>query len=258
MPASLNPVDTSANIAAWQHYALAAAAAEQPAPGVLPSRLEWTQVPGLGPDEEILGDIQGRTILELGCGTGQSAALLASRGAHVVAIDAAPAQIRRARTRWDHITGVTFLCAEARNYLNRPGPSPDIILSIFGALDFTAPGVLLPLIAARLASSGLLAVSTVHPDWQPPQILSLDHTSRSLPLSRPLPDPKWWSNALPAHGLTITINQAVTAPGENTPRCLILTATKGQTRAASTPYDPGGKSAPATPRASSVGVEDPS
>lgn len=226
MFAGLNPVDATANIAAWQQYATVAAAAEQPASGVLPNRLEWTQVPGLGPGEEILGVLRRRSVLELGCGTGQSAALLASRGAHVTAIDAAPTQIQRAHTRWNHVTGVTFLCAEARDYLTRPGPSHDTVLSIFGALDFTAPDELLPLIATRLRPGGTLAVSTVHPDWKPPHRLSLDDTDTSLPIQRPLPDPAWWINALSAHEFTIDTNQTVTAPGESTPRCLILTATK--------------------------------
>lgn len=51
MPADV----TTANLAAWQQYAATAAAAEPPAPGVLPQRLEWPQVSELSPGEEGVG-----------------------------------------------------------------------------------------------------------------------------------------------------------------------------------------------------------
>lgn len=87
-------VDTTGNSAAWQQYAAAAATTEAAELDRLPHHLEWTQVPSLGPGEEILEPLPGATVLELGCGTGRSAALLAARGAQVTAFDAAKAQIR--------------------------------------------------------------------------------------------------------------------------------------------------------------------
>ncbi len=48
-------------------------------------------------DRRLLGDVDGRRILELGCGQGHAAVRLARRGARVIAIDADVAQLRAAR-----------------------------------------------------------------------------------------------------------------------------------------------------------------
>jgi len=55
--------------------------------------------PGLGPDVErrLIGEVQGRRILDLGCGQGHTAVGLAIRGARVIAIDDDVAQLGAAR-----------------------------------------------------------------------------------------------------------------------------------------------------------------
>lgn len=225
----MNDLDAAANIAAWQTWA-ASRLATGTAPGVLPARLEWTQVPGLGPGVELLGDLDGRTVLELGCGAGDTTAYLASLGAHAIGLDGAPAQIERARARWGHIVGATYVRAEATVYLTRPGPPVDVILSVFGALDFTSPELLVPLIAGRLRPGGLLALSTIHPAqriYRPLDRLHLGDGA-SLPIRRPLPSPTWWVTVLAGCGLTMDLQRAITALGDDIPRCLIVTATKGK------------------------------
>jgi 2-polyprenyl-3-methyl-5-hydroxy-6-metoxy-1,4-benzoquinol methylase len=47
----------------------------------------------------LLGDIRGKTVLDLGCGSGESLVPLARRGAHVIGIDISPELIRLARQR---------------------------------------------------------------------------------------------------------------------------------------------------------------
>src|SRR5665648_354998 len=51
------------------------------------------------PEDElqILGDVAGRDVLELGCGAAQWAVRLAARGARVVALDNSGAQLEHAR-----------------------------------------------------------------------------------------------------------------------------------------------------------------
>lgn len=217
---------TDDNIAAWQQYAASAAATEHAEPSVAPDRLEWTQVPGRGPGEEILGSVSGRRVLELGCGTGRSAALLDARGAHVTALDAAEAQIRRARTRWARHTNVEFICADAHTYLSTQHRGHDIILSIFGAVDFTPPETLLPLITTRLNRGGLLAFSTAHPHQSLPQQLPVGRNELSTPLTRPLRSPRGWTNVLTKQGLHVQHQQLMTAPGDDTPCCLVFSVTK--------------------------------
>lgn len=55
-----------------------------------------------GPTERearLFGDVQGRRVLDLGCGTGTNAVALARRGASVIGVDASADRLRRARER---------------------------------------------------------------------------------------------------------------------------------------------------------------
>ncbi|WP_416959756.1 class I SAM-dependent methyltransferase [Streptomyces sp. Agncl-13] len=56
---------------------------------------------GTGPGDEVLGDLRGRRVLDLGCGPARHAAHLArDLGAVVDAVDSSPTQIQRARARY--------------------------------------------------------------------------------------------------------------------------------------------------------------
>lgn len=45
----------------------------------------------------LLGDVKGKRVLDLGCGSGQASIALARMGAHAIALDASPRQLERAR-----------------------------------------------------------------------------------------------------------------------------------------------------------------
>jgi len=45
----------------------------------------------------LLGDVNGKRVLDLGCGAGQASIALARQGAHAIALDASAAQLARAR-----------------------------------------------------------------------------------------------------------------------------------------------------------------
>jgi SAM-dependent methyltransferase len=47
----------------------------------------------------LLGDVRGKTVLDLGCGSGENLAPLLARGAHVIAIDLSPELIELAKQR---------------------------------------------------------------------------------------------------------------------------------------------------------------
>lgn len=55
--------------------------------------------PAIGTEEDLrlLGDLQGRRVLDLGCGGGHSAIAMARQGAHVVAIDPSAENLARVR-----------------------------------------------------------------------------------------------------------------------------------------------------------------
>jgi 2-polyprenyl-3-methyl-5-hydroxy-6-metoxy-1,4-benzoquinol methylase len=64
----------------------------------------------------LLGDLRGKTVLDVGCGEGENSVLLASLGAHVTGLDISPKAIELAKRR-AHLSGVElrtrFICAPA-------------------------------------------------------------------------------------------------------------------------------------------------
>lgn len=124
-------------------------------------RLEWTRQPGTGPPPAILGNLTGKTVAELGCGTGHNLAVLAARHhATVTGIDHDPAKAARARELYGHLPGLQVIHADAASYLDTlPAASLDACLSIFGALSFSPPGPLLKAAARALRPGGLLAAT---------------------------------------------------------------------------------------------------
>ncbi len=67
---------------------------------------------------DALGDLEGRSVLDVGSGTGRLSAALADRGARVVGVDPAPQMVGQARLK--RIPGATFLVAGAESL-----PFPD-------------------------------------------------------------------------------------------------------------------------------------
>lgn len=49
---------------------------------------------------EVLGDLTGRTVVDVGCGSGRAVAELARRGARAIGVDLDPGMIAVARDRW--------------------------------------------------------------------------------------------------------------------------------------------------------------
>jgi SAM-dependent methyltransferase len=125
------------------------------------TRLEWTRQPGTGPPPAILGNLTGKAVIELGCGSGHNLAVLARRhGATATGIDRDPAKVTRARELYGHIPGLQVIHADAARYLtDLPAATVDVCLSIFGALSFSPPGPLLEATARALRPGGLLAVT---------------------------------------------------------------------------------------------------
>ncbi|MEO3839529.1 class I SAM-dependent methyltransferase [Streptomyces sp. CNZ287] len=123
--------------------------------------LDWTQYAGHGPGPELLGE--PGTALEIGCGTGRAAAYLADRGVEVTGIDLSPVMVKRITAHWAG-RGPQFVRAEVLDYLTGTDRTWDAVYSIFGAVWFTDPAKLLPLVARRLTPGGVFAFS------QPPAI----------------------------------------------------------------------------------------
>ena len=107
-------------------------------------------------DLNVLADVSGLDIVELGCGTAYFSAWLARRGARVVGVDPTPAQLETAR-RMQQETGIEFQLIEAPGEdVPLPDASFDIVHSEYGASIWADPYKWIPEAARLLRPNGRL------------------------------------------------------------------------------------------------------
>ncbi|MGB9374111.1 MAG: class I SAM-dependent methyltransferase [Jiangellales bacterium] len=88
---------------------------------------------------QALGEVRGRDVVELGCGTAYFAAWLARRGARAVGVDLSPHQLATAR-RCQQQYGPTFPLVEAdATDVPLPSRSFDLVVSEYGASAWCDP-----------------------------------------------------------------------------------------------------------------------
>jgi ubiquinone/menaquinone biosynthesis C-methylase UbiE len=110
---------------------------------------------------DLAGDVEGRRILDAGCGSGALAAALRARGAEVTGFDASPAMVDLARTRLGDGTAVQVAdLAEPLPFGD--GEFDDVVASLVlhYLADWTAP---LAELRRVLRPGGRLLVSVNHP-----------------------------------------------------------------------------------------------
>ena len=117
-------------------------------------------------DLQILGDVDGKDVLELGCGAAQWAILLTARGARMVGLDNSARQLEHAR-RLMAEAGVGFpLVHAAAEDVPLPDAAFDIVFCDHGAMTFADPYLVVPEVARLLRPGGLFAFSHVTPiEW---------------------------------------------------------------------------------------------
>lgn len=227
-----------AQISPWHAHAQQRVSAGPAKPLAAPRRMEWVTRPGQGPDAEILGNgLRGRRIAELGCGAGHNVAHLAAyHGALVTGVDLVGLQIRRARTHYGRIPGVTFIAGHALHYLQATRHSFDAVYSVFGAIGLVTPDLLLPAVATRLRSGGVLAFSVPHPQ-RGGRHPSADDRPRTdfvtLPDRTRLPVARWeysadrWTAHLDRAGLSVaSVHELPDDKRASWPTTLLISARK--------------------------------
>ncbi|MEW1547414.1 class I SAM-dependent methyltransferase [Streptomyces tsukubensis] len=172
----------------------------------------WTQYSGHGPGPELLGD--PGTVLELGCGTGRAIAHLAQRGVKATGVDLSPVMVACTTERWGPL-GAQFVCGEVLDHLNAHTDSYDAMYSIFGAVWFTDPAKLLPLVAARLNPGGVLAFS--HPPaipgaYGPQGMYKGGFAGKAMYTYRYSYTPRKWANLLSGAGFRDVEAQVLEPP----------------------------------------------
>jgi SAM-dependent methyltransferase len=113
------------------------------------------------PEEEldVLGDVAGREVLELGCGAAQWSIALAREGAHVVGLDNSERQLEHARQLMG-VAGVEFpLVHSPAEELPFEAESFDVVFCDWGATNFADPYRVVPEVARVLRPGGLFAFS---------------------------------------------------------------------------------------------------
>jgi SAM-dependent methyltransferase len=115
--------------------------------------IEWGTYGIAEAELDVLGDVAGKDVIELGCGTAYFSAWLAKRGARPVGLDVTPAQLDTAR-RMMRETGIEFPLVEASaEDVPLPDESFDLALSEYGASIWADPNLWIPE-AARLLRPG--------------------------------------------------------------------------------------------------------
>ncbi|WP_188940791.1 class I SAM-dependent methyltransferase [Nakamurella endophytica] len=115
-------------------------------------------------DARLLGEVEGRRVLEVGCGSAPCARWLRARGADVVAFDLSAGMLRHARDAADR-TGVAVPLVQA-DVCELPFTDAafDLAFSAFGAIPFVADSAgALREVARVLRPGGRWVFSVTHP-----------------------------------------------------------------------------------------------
>ncbi|MFJ4867192.1 class I SAM-dependent methyltransferase [Streptomyces sp. NPDC088757] len=150
---------TDTRSAAWDTYARSKPQRRRTNARGETTWFNWTQYADHGPGAEVLALDSGDTALDLGCGSGGNLAHLAKLGMRAVGVDLSPKQLDKARERWLDADGMELHQGDALAYLGETSTVFDAVFSVFGAVWFTDPGALLPVVHANLRPGGVFAFS---------------------------------------------------------------------------------------------------
>ncbi len=188
---------------------------------------EWTQHgPGHGPGADWLGS--PRTALELGAAECKEAVHLVGRGVWVTALDFSAAQVERARAWWQNTPGLDIVHAEACDFLEATDTTYDAVYSVWGAVWFTDPEHLFPLVRKRLNPGGVFAFSQAEPlegFYGPEGMYGNGFNGPRLTVVRWSHSPEQWADLLKRHGFTDIDAHVLAAPDPRDVGTLMLRAT---------------------------------
>jgi len=116
--------------------------------------IEWPSL------ERLLGPVEGKRVLDMGCGPGIYAERLAKRGASVTGVDLSPVMVDKARQRCTGLD-VALIVGDALKQVH--SPAFDIVLASFMPGYVSHLGGLSAHAADVLHQGGVFVVSMIHP-----------------------------------------------------------------------------------------------
>ncbi|MEU9384555.1 bifunctional class I SAM-dependent methyltransferase/NUDIX hydrolase [Streptomyces sp. NPDC048279] len=209
------------NTRAWKIYGQRQLARAYTPP--VPDRMSWTPWQGDGPGAEILGDITGRRVLDIGSGAGHIAVhLVRAHGAHVTGIELSPTQHERAVTAHASVRGVDFAQGDVAEYL--AGAEPFDAAYAIGTLGFIDPHRSLPALRDGLRPGAPLVLSLLHTDLHgrgpsmevaPREQLILLRDDPPLPTRMWVLAPQVWEELLTGYGFRVEAIDLLPHPDES-------------------------------------------
>ncbi|MGW5868343.1 class I SAM-dependent methyltransferase [Streptomyces sp. NPDC055239] len=148
------------NTEAWTIYGQRQLARAYTPP--VPDQMCWASWKDVGPGVEVLGDIAGRRVLDIGSGAGHHAVhLVQAHGARVTGIELSATQHERAVSTHAHVPGVEFVLGDVAEYL--AGAEPFDAAYAIGTLGFIDPRRVLPALREGLRAGAPLILHPCTP-----------------------------------------------------------------------------------------------
>ncbi|MGW2137618.1 bifunctional class I SAM-dependent methyltransferase/NUDIX hydrolase [Streptomyces sp. NPDC001773] len=209
------------NTRAWQIYGQRQLAHAYTPP--IPDQLAWTPWDGIGPGAEVLGDITGRHVLDIGSGAGHHAVHLAqAHGARVTGFELSPTQHERAISTHADVEGAEFLQGDVVGCLTQT-ESFDAAYAI-GTLAFIDPHRSLPALRDGLRPGAPLILSLLHTDLNgrgpstevaPREQMILLRDDPPLPTQMWVLAPQLWEDLLTEYGFRVEAIDLLPHPDES-------------------------------------------